>query len=356
MDNTIYLRLSDLRPWEINPRSHDIPFLKRLIRENGFVAYPAVREGQLFVGHGRTKALADMKRGNEEPPFGVQVDDDGEWIVPCISLDHLSEQQAKTFAINENLANARGEWDKRQLQKLFKQGVVDKKETGFTPKQLRRIMAKKKAPVQVVRRSAVGDVPDSFFPSEPQYDIPLLDLNMQADYVDRPFIKWGTLARSEQHAGTVHFYTDDYKFDALWKNPLKLVDTECVIAVEPNFTTHSQLPKALMIFRTYQKRYMARLWQSKGVGVLVDLNVGSMWRELNLLGVPRGWGSYCTRALVGQESLLAEEHELATLHSEGNLHLFVVYGGNADTKAFCAEQGWIWVPEYQNVVHQGASE
>jgi hypothetical protein len=340
-----YVRLCDLQVWDLNPKEHDLPYLKSLIRKYGFNQPPAFRDGVLYVGNGRTTALQQMFAANEPMPHGINLDEDGMWLVPTTTLDHLTDEEAKAYAVQDNVANARGKLDKKMMQKLIQQGQVKAGETGLSTKKLRTIMQKQKKQVDAV--STVRDVPEAVLPREFKYGITMLTLSMQADLIDLPFIKWGTLRRSDKHEGTVHFYTEDYKFSALLKNPLKVVDTKCTTAVEPNFSTYEQQPLYDALYYIGQKRYMARLWQENGIKILVDLNVNPMFGEENLLGVPKGWGAYCIRGKANQIEFIEFHYDLAYQKAEKAPHLFAVYGGGNTIKKYCEEREWVWIPEYQ---------
>lgn len=350
MTNTI--RLDYIATWVINPRKHDLPYIKGRIKRYGFVTAVGLRNGTLYAGHGRVAALWELFRAEpDKPPTHIKRDrEDGMWLVPYVELDHLSESEAAAYAIEDNVAAQRTKWDKKKLKKIITEGVVAPENTGFTPKQLRTIKAKPKPEITVTYRSVV-EVPNAVFPSEPEFGIPLLSLEGQADYIDQPFIKWGTHARqSENNAGTVHFYTDDYKFSAVLKNPSKVVDAGFINAVEPNITILSETPRYEALYAIGQKRWIARYWQQEGLNIAVDMNVATEYAEDNLLGVPEGWLTYCTRALAGQERMLDFEFELASRHA-GQTPLFVVYGGNERTKVYCARHDWIWLPEYWRTVN-----
>jgi hypothetical protein len=114
--------------------------------------------------------------------------------------------------------------------------------------------------------------------------------------------------------------------------------------IEPNFSTHEQHPPAYVLWQVYRKRWLARWWQSKGLRVWVDLNVHRDFRELNLLGVPRGWKAFANRAHSEGDGL-AEEYELARQHAGSEDVLYLVYGGGKAVKALCAERGWFHEPE-----------
>ena len=187
------------------------------------------------------------------------------------------------------------------------------------------------------------------FPGDPEYGIPTLDMDMQATSLPSPIMKWGAISRSDAMFGTYHFYTHDYKFNNIWMNPAQLVNTGCKVAVEANFSITEVSPAPWAIWCVYRKRLLARYWQSKGVRILVDLDVNPSGRKYFLLGVPRGWGAYATRLHKGGETSglvdVEEDHAVAMNHSEGKLHLFLVVGGDRTVQEWCAaraHQGVVW--------------
>ena len=191
----------------------------------------------------------------------------------------------------------------------------------------------------------------ALFATDNEWGIPVLDLAQQATILDAPFARWGRERRKSRMRGTWHFYTDDYRFAALWGRPQAVVNSGCVAAVEPNFSVHEQTPRAVALYKTFQKRYLARLWQEHGVRVLVDLNVAPEHAALNLLGVPAGWRSYATRGNSGQLEAIELEYEAAASRA-GCAPLFVVYGGGKAVRALSERRGWIWMPEEADTVRE----
>lgn len=189
-----------------------------------------------------------------------------------------------------------------------------------------------------------ADIPSALWPSDNVYGIPVLDVERQADIVDAPVSRWGRETRKSRMRGTWHFYTDDYRFSALWARPQHLTNSGCVAAIECNFSVHAQTPRAVAIYRTFQKRYLARLWQAHGVRIVVDLNVAAEHAETNLLGVPPGWRSYATRGAVERLDDLEREYASAAERA-GCAPTFLVYGGGKAVRAVCERRGWIWIPE-----------
>lgn len=149
--------------------------------------------------------------------------------------------------------------------------------------------------------------------------------------------------------GTYHFYVDDYRFSALWKKPDALFKSKCVNAVEPNFTCSEQMPYAVGIYRIYQKRWLARYWQSGGIYVFVDMNVHPKFYKINMMGVPRGWHAWATRGYNEQLENTETEFELACRWAETDDILFIVYGGGKNVKEWAMDRGLIWVPEQMDV-------
>lgn len=169
-------------------------------------------------------------------------------------------------------------------------------------------------------------------------DIPCLAGTGDPEIVG-PVMAWGSIARGTRMAGTWTFYVDDYRFSALLKAPLSLLETGCAAAVEPNITLHDQTPRAEVIWATYRKRCVARAWQDAGISVRVDLNTPATMRDLCMLGVPKGWRSFATRGYASRLNELANELDFAReWGGEGTTVL--VYGGGKPVQALCQGRPW----------------
>ena len=194
-----------------------------------------------------------------------------------------------------------------------------------------------------------GDVPDAVWPTDNDWGVPVLDVNMQADAVDLPVQEWGASGRKAKMNGTYHFYVDDYRFEALWLDPSPIVNSGCVNVVEPNYSTNVQMPRAVVLWFTYRKRWLARWWQSKGVRIFVDLDVNPLLTDLNLMGVPKGWKSYA--CYMRQSDHFDEELDhfldVAKKHRGGDDVLLLVVGGNQTVQEMCKTRPQcVWVPSF----------
>lgn len=192
---------------------------------------------------------------------------------------------------------------------------------------------------------------DCIFPSDNDMEIPTLTLDCQPKLVEIPFVCFGEQKRTFDMMGngTLHFYTDDYRFSAVYEHPDRITQHHPANIVEPNFSLYNEMPIALGMQAVYKKRFIARMMQQCGIRVFVDLNVAPKFYKLNMLGVPRGYSSYCTRGYSNRLDYLEFEYKLAQDWAESNCLLFVVYGGGKVAKQFCKMHGCVYVEQFINV-------
>jgi hypothetical protein len=172
---------------------------------------------------------------------------------------------------------------------------------------------------------------------------------MQTDALDLPFRAWGAGSRRHlKFRGTYHFYTEDYKYENVWRFPLQPVNSGALALVECNFSTGNGQPLAVSLWDIYRKRWLARFWQSCLVPIWVDLNIDESLLDYALLGVPEGWRAYCSRGLDSDYLHLFGEYKIAYEHC-GETPLFLVYGGGSLVENICLDQGWLWQPDNMHV-------
>jgi len=193
-------------------------------------------------------------------------------------------------------------------------------------------------------------VPDAMFPHTSELEIPQLDITKQAKFCDLPIRGWGSTSRRVRFRGTWHFYVEDAKFSALWKHPEAPLKTKAIACVEPNYSTDYQMPYPVVLYRVFQKRWLARYWQENGLEIFVDLNVADNdhWHKLNLVGVPQGWRSYATSASSSRLHILEKHAAIATEHAQGEKLRFLVYGGGKKVADMCEKNDWVHVRDARN--------
>lgn len=74
----------------------------------------------------------------------------------------------------------------------------------------------------------------------------------------------------------IHFHTDDHRFQIVWNEPTRGLNSVCReqvwAACSPDFSLWLEYPLAMQIWNTYRNRWVARLWQQHGVIVIPTVN------------------------------------------------------------------------------------
>lgn len=333
-------RLLKLNP--VLTRTADQDKLTEAIRLYG-VSMPIVNREtmRLLTSRQELQTAAALRAAGEPPPRGISHD----WQLTTILgqwSEHDESRAALRFAGGIDHALT-GQPDTEQLMNILLQ--YDESDfdhlagIGLTIDEYSALLD------AIIEPGPAIEPPAAILPTG--WGIPVLDHWLQADKTPAPVIKWGSIGRTEE-AGTVHFYTDDYKFMGLVEQPDKLLKTRCKAAVELNLSTSPYMPRALALYGIYQKRAVSRAWQEAGIKIIVDLNIEPEFFDLALLGIPTGWRAYANR-WHGDSDHLTQAHALATDHAGGPV-FYTVYGGGQDVKDFCESHGWHWLPEQAQAV------
>lgn len=97
-----------LKPHPSNSKKHpkkQVEAIADSIERYGFNIPIVVRNGYILAGHGRVEA-SKLLRLN---------------VVPCIVLDHLTDEEERAFIIADNRTSELGEWDKDKLYSELKE-------------------------------------------------------------------------------------------------------------------------------------------------------------------------------------------------------------------------------------------
>ena len=361
----ITLNLRDLIPHPRNPRKISQEDLNRLcdsIRQNGYWQHRPMavepvpdKPGKYYIldGNQRKKALGRLKR----------------YEAPCMIYTELTDEERDEIILRSNINN--GEWDVPMLQAEFEQ--VDFEQIGlefemptFDPPATAPVNDTKPkgndSETPPTDTDTDDDAPDSpekmslyfrmlgdfVYPSNNEFDIPTLLTDNMPVHLELPLNPWGAEARYKKGITTYHFYVDDYRFEQLFKDPIKLLESGCKAIVEPNCSIHDQTPMAYAIWQTYRKRYLCRYLQECGLQIWVDLNVSPHFEEVNALGVPEGYNAFCTRGVSGWLPTTERHWQMAQRISGLEKPNMFVYGGGDDVAEWCKQHDVVHVKEYMN--------
>jgi len=281
----------------------------------------ALKEQDGKIIGGNMRYLACVANGMTELPV--------EWVQWA---DDFTPEEIERFIAVDN--EGFGDWDLEILANLYDmENLLD---WGIELPDIKTPMDPKE-PEQKVKW-----VPDCVYPSNNMWDIPTL-LDMAATELDLPFIPWGVKKRSTTKVGTYHFYVDDYRFENIWNEPNKIVDSNCINIVEPNCSLHELTPLSYGVFLIYKKRWIARYLQSFNINVFVDLNVHPKFIEYNNLGVPEGWNAFATRGMSNDLKGLKRDIETAKQISGLNEPYMIVYGGGKKCKELAVKNNLVFI-------------
>ena len=359
-----YVDTRDLVGNPQNPRKITTQDLNRLcdsIRQNGFWEHkPMAVERQEWTdklvvldGNQRLKALRRMKRRQ----------------APVVIYSELTDEERTDIILRSNIEN--GTWDTDLLQSDFDgvdfdaiglhvelpepPDVVNPFEaTGSNDNQTTAAKSdneeeEETEEIDEDKMKFYHDMMGDFiYPSNNEFDIPTLLTDNMPKHLELPLNPWGAEARYKKMMSTYHFYVDDYRFEQLFKDPIKLLLSGCKAIVEPNCSIHDQTPMAFAIWQTYRKRYLCRYLQECGLQIWVDLNVSPHFEEINMLGVPDGYNAFCSRGVDGWLETTERHWAMAKRISGLEKPNMFVYGGGSNVEAWCKERDIVYVNEFIN--------
>ena len=354
----VYRKIADLTLLENNPRkisSKDMAKLVDSIRINGFWQHRPIplsdRTGKLVVlgGHQRIKAAKKLKMTE----------------VPTILYQNLTEEQEADIVLRDNINN--GQWDVNLLDDGWKDKVdfgfigLDIPDFGEDEEKKSKKKAKDEDPGDTDGAGEDDEDPiddnedfyrsmltDCLYESNNEFDIPNLLLDKQAGKLLLPFAPWGADSRLRKDVSTYHFYVDDYRFEAIFKDPIKVLTSGVKALVEPNLSVYDTTPIAFGLQQIYKKRWISRYFQECGILVYADLNVSVKFREFNKLGIPKGYNAFFTRGYADRVEYLKIELEVAREISGLQTPNLLVYGGGDEIRKFCIENSLVYIEQFIN--------
>lgn len=185
---------------------------------------------------------------------------------------------------------------------------------------------------------------DLIFETDNNYGIPVLLPQYPRGGVELPMTPWS--AGRKNTPRTLHFYIDDYRFTALWRQPDQVVERDPAAIVELNYSLTQETPLALGLVLLYQKRWLSRYYQMYDIGVYVDLYVSPKWEQYNLLGIPDGYNAFATRGCAADPRGIERALETAKHISHRDRPNLIVYGGGRMIEEICTQHALIYIEDY----------
>lgn len=341
-----YRPLSEMELLPSNPRKISAKGFARLvdsIRTYGFWKHRPVtlsdRTGNLVVIAGNQRLKAAKKLKLKE--------------VPTVIYSDLTEDEEKAIILRDNINN--GEWNFEVLQMDEAWNDTDFEFAGLTFPEDVESKKPEKGRKQEEQDNEEQNQPDylsemlgdRLYDSDNEYDIPTLRTDRQpVSGLLLPFAGWGADTRAKKGISTYHFYVEDYRFTAIWNNPLQVLESGCTELVEPNLSLFDTTPVAYGLQLVYMKRWIARLWQECGARIYADLNVAQKFYKYNRLGIPDGYNAFATRGYADRQEYLKMEIQTARDISGLDKPNMIVYGGGEKIREICLQNNVLYVEQF----------
>ena len=252
----VNINIDKLTKYVKNAKKHSkkqIKYIANSIEQFGFNDPIGIwgKDNLIIEGHGRLEAckLLGMKE------------------VPCIRLDHLTDEERKAYTLAHNKV-AESEWDFDLLNEEMDDLIsFDFEDFGFqfVDEEQNKIDTQKKV-------EGILNLGKASYDGVGLYDIPQL-LPIHEDEIGyiNEWIGFNYVLSDKAPEGkAVHFFIDDYQFQRLWNNPEKYMEKlkQYEVVLTPAFSPYADMPLATQIFNHYRKHWVGALMQEYGVKVI----------------------------------------------------------------------------------------
>lgn len=115
------------------------------------------------------------------------------------------------------------------------------------------------------------------FKSVGMFKLPLVK-KQQISLEDVKLIGYDKVNQSEDYEKIVHFYLDDYRFESIYNNPEKKIETlkQYKAVLTPDFSMFVEMPVALQLFSTFKNRWVGAYLQEQGICVIPTVRWGDL--------------------------------------------------------------------------------
>lgn len=112
------------------------------------------------------------------------------------------------------------------------------------------------------------------FPGVGEYGIPQIEPTVFTDGCEFVGFNYARGKCSNPEEKAVHFFLDDYQFNALWTNVDRYVDklSRFRYILTPDFSTYTDFPKAIQIYNHYRKHWIGAYLQEYGCQVIPTIS------------------------------------------------------------------------------------
>lgn len=104
----------------------------------------------------------------------------------------------------------------------------------------------------------------------PVTDVPATEAVCKAEWIPFNFAK----SCNAPEGKGVHFFVDDYQFVRVWNSPDKYIPLlkRFAAVLAPDFSTYTDMPRAMQIYNHYRKHWVARYLTDSGITVIPTIS------------------------------------------------------------------------------------
>lgn len=115
------------------------------------------------------------------------------------------------------------------------------------------------------------------FESVGMFKLPLVR-KQEISLEDVKLIGYDKINQSNESEKIVHFFLDDYRFESIYNNPEKKIETlkQYKAVMTPDFSMFTEMPIALQLFGTFKNRWVGAYLQEQGVNVIPTVRWGDL--------------------------------------------------------------------------------
>lgn len=110
------------------------------------------------------------------------------------------------------------------------------------------------------------------FYAENKWNIPFIkgvqEVDENVEFIGFNYAK--TFKRENKTNFGIHFFLDDYQFNRIWNNPDKYIELlkEFEYVLSPDFSMYTDYPKAMQMWKHYQKHWVGAYLEEYGIKVI----------------------------------------------------------------------------------------
>ena len=266
--NIVEKPIDDLTAYENNPKIHTEKQIQQIMKSITLthgLRQPIVIDADNVVvcGHGRLLAAQRL----------------GMVSVPCELVDDLTEDEIRAYRLIDNeIAKGDTDWDlfNEELDKIedvnmddFDIDIPDSISIGGMDDDL--IDKPIDDRPDAVKHNVFENQELMQFPITSFYGMPNISPTRTIGDKFLRFRDWKECDNPEEYIA--HFYYDDYKFIAAWRDPQKYLDRlrNFKAVISPDFSLYTDFPRALQILSCYRRQWCGAYWNHMGIDVIPDV-------------------------------------------------------------------------------------